>query len=339
MVGRRLRAAIAALCFSGLLFAQEAPERPSPAPRVSRKRCARTFAVTEPPRPVHLHGGVTERRLDAKGGRKKARVRLRGLPSYEPGKVYRRLVARDGVRLTEAELAEQDRKQEEKTEKREKRRSSEDAAEREKRLEERRLREQRVVDESSDGRDRDRRARDRRRPPSRDRGLHAEARYKPVTKGGRSSRRSRARLDRRGRPAARPPGGPASSTNMGVGPGASPVSRADPRVIPRRKVNGEIWLPAEASFTGAAKLSWCSAPASRCRRDTATTGSSRSGRTSRSRRPRATSSVRLRADPVGEVSQDGEPVHRQDGNLLSRGNHLTVAARRPHRCIPFDRHG
>src|SRR5215831_8473574 len=61
----------------------------------------------------------TERRLDSGGSLKKVKKELFEVyPSVDPGQVYRRLVARDGQRLTEQELAEQDKKHKEKSERR-----------------------------------------------------------------------------------------------------------------------------------------------------------------------------------------------------------------------------
>ena len=55
----------------------------------------------------------TERRMDGKGDVKKIKSETYEVyPSAEPGKMYRRLVARDDVPVPKAELDAQDRKQE-----------------------------------------------------------------------------------------------------------------------------------------------------------------------------------------------------------------------------------
>jgi hypothetical protein len=57
-----------------------------------------------------------ESRLDSNGGGKKTKTEVYEVyPATQPRKIYRRLVSRNGAPLSEAELAEQDRKQEEKT--------------------------------------------------------------------------------------------------------------------------------------------------------------------------------------------------------------------------------
>src|SRR5215470_9293453 len=69
----------------------------------------------------------TERKLNGKGAVKETRSETYEVyPSLEPGKMYRRLIAREGVPLSEKELAEQDRKQEAKAEKRERLRAEEE---------------------------------------------------------------------------------------------------------------------------------------------------------------------------------------------------------------------
>src|SRR5262245_35610189 len=89
-----------------------------------------------------------ESRLDSHGGVKKTRTEVYEVyPSTQPRKIYRRLISRDGTPLSEAELAEQDRKQEEKSEKREQRLAAQDEATRQAREDEKRRKERAVVDE------------------------------------------------------------------------------------------------------------------------------------------------------------------------------------------------
>jgi hypothetical protein len=201
-----------------------------------------------------------ERRLDGKGGVKKARHETYEVyPSLEPGKLYRRLVARDGKPLSEKELAEQDRKQEAKTEKRERRLADEDDAARARRLarkEENRRKEKAVIDELFQM--------DEIRIAGREMIDGREAvivtfkprpGFKPVTQGGKiiqkiegtawvdTADRELVRLETR------------LVDNLGVGPGRlARLQRGAHGYFQRRKVNGEIWLPESARFEGAARV-------------------------------------------------------------------------------------
>jgi len=202
----------------------------------------------------------TERRLDGKGAVKKSSVEtFEVYPSAEPGKMYRRLIARDGVPLPAAELAEEDRKQAERAEKSERKLADEDAAARAKRLakEQDDLREEKdVIDELFRMDD-----------------LVMEGRelvdgrstiviafsprpgYKPVTKGGKVLQKlaGRAWLDEEDKQLARIEAH--LLENLGVGPaGVARLQKGASSYFYRRKVNDEIWLPAEARFTGAAKV-------------------------------------------------------------------------------------
>src|SRR5262249_44131913 len=77
----------------------------------------------------------SEARLDGSGAVKKLRTSVYEVyPSDAPGKMYRRLVARDGKPLDAKALADQDRKQEERAERRRLQRENESPADREKRL-------------------------------------------------------------------------------------------------------------------------------------------------------------------------------------------------------------
>jgi hypothetical protein len=201
----------------------------------------------------------TEKKLDAKGSVKKTKVETYEVyPSVQPGRLYRRLVARDGRKLSEEELAEQDRKQEEKTERRERRRAEEDAATRAKRLakeEENRRKEQAVVDEvflmdgirilgreTVEGR------------PTILLEFIPKPGYKPVTEGGKVIQKlwGRAWIDEQDRQLVRLEARLLDS--LGVGPAKlARLQKGASAYFVRRKVNGEIWLPAEAHFSGAAK--------------------------------------------------------------------------------------
>lgn len=202
----------------------------------------------------------TEKRLDGDGRVKKTkRETFEVYPSSEPGKMYRRLVARDGVPIPAAELAAEDRKQEERTAAAERRRSEEDEAARAKRRakdDEERREEQAVVDEvfrMDDIRVEGREVVDDRstivlsfapRPG-----------YRPVTAGGRVIQKlaGRAWIDEQDRQLVRLEA--RLLENLGVGPArVARLQKGAETYFHRRKVNGEIWLPAEARFTGAAKV-------------------------------------------------------------------------------------
>jgi hypothetical protein len=201
-----------------------------------------------------------ERRLDGQGAVKKVKTEtFEVYPSAEPGKMYRRLVARDDVPVTANELAEEDRKQEQKTELSEKRRAEEDDATRAKRRakeEEERRQEQEVVDEVFkmdeivvEGREM----------------LNGRSTivlsfapkpgYKPVTDSARVIQKlaGRAWVDETDRQLVRIEA--RLLENLGVGPARlARLQKGAESYFVRRKVNDEIWLPAEARFTGAAKV-------------------------------------------------------------------------------------
>ncbi len=203
---------------------------------------------------------LTQRRLDSNGGVKKASVQVHEVyPSIEPGKMYRRLVARDGVPLSEKELAERDRKQQSKAERLERRKSEEDEAERARRMakeEENRRKEKEVVDElfrmddiavagrdSIDGR------------AAIIVAFSPRPGYRPATAGGKVLQKlaGRAWIDEEDRQLVRIEATLLDS--LGVGPGGiARLQRGATSYFVRRKVNDEIWLPAEARFTGAAKM-------------------------------------------------------------------------------------
>ena len=204
----------------------------------------------------------TERKLSSKGVVKETRSETYEVyPSLEPGKMYRRLVSRDGVALSEKELAEQDRKQEAKTEKRERLRAEEETdpearARRVAKDDERAQRERAVIDEVF--RMDDIKITGRELVNGRDTVIvtfSPRPGYKPVTKGGKVIQklqgtawidfedRQLVRLETR------------LVETLGVGP--AKVARLQPGsngYFQRRKVNNEIWLPASARFEGAARL-------------------------------------------------------------------------------------
>ncbi|HKD19672.1 MAG TPA: hypothetical protein VKG23_17595 [Thermoanaerobaculia bacterium] len=201
----------------------------------------------------------TERRMDGKGDVKKIKSETYEVyPSAEPGKMYRRLVARDDVPIPKAELDAQDRKQEEKTEASERRATQEDEAAKARRQakeEEERRKEQEVVDEvfrmddivvegreNINGR------------PTIIVTFAPKAGYKPVTAGGKVIQKlaGRAWVDEQDRQLVRIEA--RLIDNLGVGPARlARLQKGAQSYFYRRKVNDEIWLPAEARFTGSAK--------------------------------------------------------------------------------------
>jgi hypothetical protein len=202
----------------------------------------------------------TENRLDGKGAVKSSKRRtFEVYPSAEPGQMYRRLVARDGVPLSAAELAEEDRRQAERTEKSEKKRADEDAsarARREAKEAEDRREEDAVIDdlfrmddfvmegrETVDGR------------PTIVISFAPRPGYKPATAGGKILQKvaGRAWIDEEDRQIARIEA--RLLENLGVGPvGVARLQKGATSYFYRRKVNDEIWLPREARFRGEAKV-------------------------------------------------------------------------------------
>jgi hypothetical protein len=189
-----------------------------------------------------------EQRLDGKGAVKKTKTDVYEVyPSLESGRMYRRLVARDGVPVPEKELAEQDRKHEAEVEKAERRNAGDDGD----RREEERIVEElpRIYDVEIVGRE----TMDERsvilvafapRPG-----------YKAVTKGGKFLQKitGRAWVDEEDRQLVRIEA--KLLDNLGVGPaGVVRLQKGATSYFHRRKVNGEIWLPSDARFTGAAKV-------------------------------------------------------------------------------------
>jgi hypothetical protein len=202
----------------------------------------------------------TEKRLDGNGALKKTKTdTFEVYPSAEPGKMYRRRIARDGVPLSAKELAEEDHKQAERVEKSERKLAEEDAAARAARLrkqEEDLREEQRVITELYqmdelvvegrewiDGR------------PTIVIAFTPRPGYKPVTEGGKVLQKlaGRAWIDEEDKQLARVEA--RLIDNLGVGPArVARLQKGATSYIYRRKVNDEIWLPAEARFTGSAKV-------------------------------------------------------------------------------------
>jgi len=202
----------------------------------------------------------TQTRLNSKGGVKKTKSEIFEVyPSSKLGKLYRRLIARDGRPLDPNELAAEDQRQEAKAEKQRLALESETSTERERRLakEQEELRQEKeVIDElfrmdeinvvgreTVDGRNtvlvtfRPRRG------------------YRPQTEGGRVLQKlaGRAWIDEDERQLARVDAELLESLPVGPG-GIFRLQKGARAFFERHKVNGEIWLPAVARFVGAAKI-------------------------------------------------------------------------------------
>jgi hypothetical protein len=264
MPGFPLRAALSVslLCGAGTLLAADGSnERPLPDTRAF---------LDEVRQNIRSDGSLleqytftekrVERRLDGSGGVKKTKTEtFEVYPSAEPGKMYRRLIERDGEPVPPKELAEQDRKQEAKTELSERRRAEEDEAARARRRgkeEEERRQEKEVVDEvfrmddivvegreNLDGRS------------TIVLSFAPRPGYKPVTAGAKVIQKlaGRAWIDEQDRQLVRIEA--RLLENLGVGPARlARLQKGAVSYLYRRKVNGEIWLPAEARFTGSAKV-------------------------------------------------------------------------------------
>ncbi len=195
-----------------------------------------------------------EKELDAKGGVKKVKSETYEVyPSLEPGHTYRRLVERDGRTLTEKELAREDRKHEKKvgdpTD------AEAEAKRAEKRLESRRKETARIEElfriyeiriagrELVDGRNTIR--------------LTFEPR-RAVEPSGRAGKvlktfAGQAWVDEEDRQVVRVDAELVDNLSFGLGILAR-LHKGSRASLLRRKVNGEIWLPAVARFTGSARF-------------------------------------------------------------------------------------
>lgn len=199
----------------------------------------------------------TEKRIDGSGAVKKTKTETYEVyPSTEPRKLYRRLVARDGRPISDKELAERDRKQEERIARREARRAAQTEDQRAAREAEKQRKEREVIDEvfrMDEFRITGRELVDGRSTIVVE--FAPRPGYKPVTEGGQviqkfdgkawidEADRQLVRLDAR------------LLENVGVGPiKIARLQKGATAYFVRRKVNGEIWLPSEARFTGKAKM-------------------------------------------------------------------------------------
>jgi hypothetical protein len=257
--GARVSIALCLLGAPSLALAQApAPSAPMPDTRAFLEEVRRNLASDETLLENYTFSEqYTERRLDSSGGVKSTKLeQFEVYPSVEPGKVYRRLVVRDGKKLTEQELAEQDKKHEEKSERRLSRHAGEDDEERRARLEGDTEKERAVVDEvfrMDDIRIAGREVIGGR--PAIVVTFTPKPGYKPVTKGAKVIQKldGRAWIDEQDKQLVRLEG--RLLENVGVGPiKLARLQKGATAYFQRRKVNDEIWLPAEARFAGAAKV-------------------------------------------------------------------------------------
>jgi hypothetical protein len=204
----------------------------------------------------------TEKRLDSNGSVKKIKSETYEVyPSAEPGEMYRRLVARDDVPVPARELAAEDKKQQQRTELSEKKRAEEDEAARARRRQkeaDEEREERAVVDEvfrMDDIRVEGRETLNGR--PTVVISFQPRPGYRPVTAGGKVIQKlaGKAWVDEEDRQLARVEARLIDS--LGVGPARlARLQKGAVSYFYRRKVNDEIWLPAEARFTGAARVLW-----------------------------------------------------------------------------------
>jgi hypothetical protein len=200
-----------------------------------------------------------QKRLDSKGGVKKTKTEIYEVyPSEAPGKMYRRLIVRDGKPIDPKELAAQDKKQEDRAERRRLRLENETPADREKRLakeEAEKKKEREIVDElfrmdelvmegreTIDGRSTILVA------------FRPRPGYKPASDDARAIQKlgGRAWVDEENYQLVKIEA--ALLDSVGVGPGGLiRLQKGAQAYFERRRVNNEIWLPARARFIGAAK--------------------------------------------------------------------------------------
>jgi hypothetical protein len=198
----------------------------------------------------------TERQLDGKGKVKKITSALYEVyPSPEPGQTYRRLVEKDGKPLSSEELAREDRKQEAKEAKAWARLGANDAqkraaAERSRRRETEaieelfRIHDFRIVGrETLDGR------------AAILVTFSPRPGVEPVTRAGKVFKKfaGRAWIDEEDRQLARVEAELIDDFSIGFGFIAKLKKGARAELL-RRKINHEIWLPAEVRFAGNARL-------------------------------------------------------------------------------------
>ena len=201
----------------------------------------------------------SEARLDSHGAIKKMKTAVYEVyPSEAPGKMYRKLIVRDGKPVDPKELAAQDKEQEDRAEKRRLRLENETPGDKEKRLakeEGDKQKEREIVEELfkmdelvMEGRE-----------TIDGRGtivvsFRPRPGYKPASEGARAVQKlkGRAWVDEDNYQIVKIQAELLDS--LGVGPGRLiRLQKGAQAYFERRRVNDEIWLPARARFTGAAK--------------------------------------------------------------------------------------
>lgn len=195
-----------------------------------------------------------ERQLDSKGRVSKVKTEtFEVYPSLEPGHTYRRLVEKDGKTLTASELAQEDSKHEKKIAEIS---SPEAQAKRAEKLAESRRREAsaiqqlfEVYDISIAGRD----AIDGRSAIVLD--FRPKPRVEPAGRAGKILKTfaGRAWVDEEDRQLVRVDAELVDTLSFGMGILAR-FHKGSRASMVRRKINGEIWLPAEARFAGSARV-------------------------------------------------------------------------------------
>jgi len=197
-----------------------------------------------------------EQRFDAKGRVKKlTREVCEVYPSALPGHAYRKLVERNGRTLSAEELAEQDREHEKKLAKRLKGGEAAEAKRR-KRQAERRRREEEIIGELF--RIYDIAIAGRETIEGRSTILvtfQPRPGVKPTNRTGKVLQKfaGRAWIDEEDRQVVRAEAELLDTFSYGLGVLARLYKGATASFL-RRKVNGEVWLPAEARFTGRGRL-------------------------------------------------------------------------------------
>lgn len=253
--------ALAALCCSGAAAAADTSSRPLPD--------ARSFleAVRD-----SLHSDETllseytftenhvETKLDSKGVPKSSKTEVYEVyPSSKLGRLYRRLVRVNGKPVDPKELAEEDRKHDEKMERRRIELETETPEQRQRRLEKEQesLRREREVIEELFRMD-DIRIAGRETLDGRSAVLvtfQPRPGYRPQTKGGKVLQKlaGRAWIDEEEKQLVRIDAELLDALPVGPG-GVFRLQKGARAYFQRRRVNDEIWLPAEARFLGAAKI-------------------------------------------------------------------------------------
>jgi hypothetical protein len=173
-------------------------------------------------------------------------------PSPEPGKTYRKLVERDGRKLTAEELSKEDEKQETKDAKKAGKLYSDDPARRASAESERKLKEERTIEEIF--RIFEFRIASREEVNGRSAILMTFEPREGVetsTRGGKILKKfsGRAWFDEQDRQMVKVEGELKDDLSFGWGVLAK-LQKGAHALMQRRKVNDEIWLPAEARFVG-----------------------------------------------------------------------------------------